>query len=170
MRVLKLFTRRMVSWDGLCRLWSNSSPPLWPTRKSSRKGSYLLGKTTTITTWVFSFFCFHAVKWYLWIHTTKVLTVNSYDSFLHFIWHLGLFVDSSLGHSTVCPSQSVRWGRRWLGREMAWWDSSLSIQAWKLGRFIRHMDDGLRSNYCAIHQEFPKFGLVWLGKRVMPTF
>ncbi len=36
--------------------------------------------------------------------------------------------------------------------------------------FIRHMDNGLRSNYCAIHQEFPKFGLVWLGKRVMPTF
>ena len=36
--------------------------------------------------------------------------------------------------------------------------------------FIRHMDDGLRSNYYDIHQEFPKFGLVWLGKCVMPTF
>ncbi len=36
--------------------------------------------------------------------------------------------------------------------------------------FIRHMDEGLRSHYCGIHEEFPKFGLVWLGKRVMPTY
>ena len=36
--------------------------------------------------------------------------------------------------------------------------------------FICHMDDGLQSNYYDIHEEFPKFGLVWLGKRVMPTF
>jgi hypothetical protein len=36
--------------------------------------------------------------------------------------------------------------------------------------FIRHMDDVLRSNYYEIHEEIPKFGLVWLGKHVMPTF
>jgi hypothetical protein len=36
--------------------------------------------------------------------------------------------------------------------------------------FIRHMNDRLRSNYYDIHEKFPKFGLVWLGKRVMPTF
>ena len=36
--------------------------------------------------------------------------------------------------------------------------------------FILHMDDGLRSNYYNIHERFPKFGLVWLGKRVKLTF
>ncbi len=36
--------------------------------------------------------------------------------------------------------------------------------------FVRHMDEGLRADYYHIHQEFLKFGLVWLGKRVMPTF
>ncbi len=36
--------------------------------------------------------------------------------------------------------------------------------------FICHMDDGLQTNYYNIHEEFPKFGLVWLGKRMMPTF
>jgi hypothetical protein len=36
--------------------------------------------------------------------------------------------------------------------------------------FIRHMeDDGLREKYYDIHGELPKFGLVWLGKPVMPT-
>ena len=36
--------------------------------------------------------------------------------------------------------------------------------------FIRHMDNGLRSNYYERHEENPKFGLVWLSKCVMPTF
>ena len=36
--------------------------------------------------------------------------------------------------------------------------------------FIRHMDKGLRRNYYDHHEEMPKFGLVWLGKRVMPQF
>jgi hypothetical protein len=27
----------------------------------------------------------------------------------------------------------------------------------------------LRAKYYDIHGEFPKFGLVWLGQRVMPT-
>ena len=36
--------------------------------------------------------------------------------------------------------------------------------------FVRHMDEGLQADYYRIHQEYPKFGLVWLGKRVMPTF
>jgi hypothetical protein len=36
--------------------------------------------------------------------------------------------------------------------------------------FICHMeDDGLREKYYNIHGELPKFGLVWLGKRVIPT-
>ena len=36
--------------------------------------------------------------------------------------------------------------------------------------FIRHMeDDGLREKYYNIHGELPKFGLVWLGKRVIPA-
>ena len=131
----KFFTWRMVSWDGQCHLWSNSSPPLWPTRKSSRKGSFLLGRATKITMWVFPFFHFHAVKSYIWIHMTEVLTVNLYDRFTYFICHLGLFVDSSRGHSTVYPSKSDHCRRGWLGREISWWDSSLSIQAWKLGRF-----------------------------------
>ncbi len=36
--------------------------------------------------------------------------------------------------------------------------------------FVCHMDEGLRADYYGIHQEYPRFGLVWLGKRVMPTF
>ncbi len=36
--------------------------------------------------------------------------------------------------------------------------------------FIRHMDEGLRRNYYERHKEFPKFGLVWLGKCVIPNF
>ena len=37
--------------------------------------------------------------------------------------------------------------------------------------FIRHMeDDGLREKNYDIHGELPKFGLVWLGKRLTPTF
>jgi hypothetical protein len=36
--------------------------------------------------------------------------------------------------------------------------------------FIRHMEDnGLREKYYKIHGELPKFGLVWLGKRVIPA-
>jgi hypothetical protein len=36
--------------------------------------------------------------------------------------------------------------------------------------FIHHMeDDGLREKYYDIHGELPKFGLVWLGKRVIPA-
>ena len=36
--------------------------------------------------------------------------------------------------------------------------------------FIRHMDEGLQRNYYERHEELPKFGLVWLGKRVIPNF
>ena len=36
--------------------------------------------------------------------------------------------------------------------------------------FIRHMDEGLQCNYYERHEEFPKFGLVWLGKRVVTQF
>ena len=36
--------------------------------------------------------------------------------------------------------------------------------------FICHMDKGLRRNYYERHDEYPKFGLVWLGKCVMPKF
>ena len=35
--------------------------------------------------------------------------------------------------------------------------------------FILHMDEGLRRNYYECYEEFPKFGLVWLGKRVIPN-
>jgi len=38
---------------------------------------------------------------------------------------------------------------------------------WK--EFIRHMDEGLRRNYYESYDEYPKFGLVWLGKRVIPN-
>ena len=36
--------------------------------------------------------------------------------------------------------------------------------------FVCHMDEGLRNNYNNLHEEMPKFGLVWLGKRVMTQF
>ncbi len=36
--------------------------------------------------------------------------------------------------------------------------------------FIRHMDEGLRSNYYERHDEYPKVGLVWLSKHVMSKF
>ena len=36
--------------------------------------------------------------------------------------------------------------------------------------FVRHVDEGLRRNYYERHGEFSKFGLVWLGKRVIPNF
>ena len=36
--------------------------------------------------------------------------------------------------------------------------------------FICHMDKGLQRNYYDRHEELQKFGLVWLGKRVMPNF
>ena len=35
--------------------------------------------------------------------------------------------------------------------------------------FICHMDEGLRCNSYECYDEFPKFGLVWLGKRVIPN-
>jgi hypothetical protein len=36
--------------------------------------------------------------------------------------------------------------------------------------FLHHMDEGLQRNYYDQHEENPKFGLVWLGKRLMPLF
>ena len=55
MQGLNHFTWRMVIWDGLFHLWSNSSPLQSPTRRSSRKGSFLLGRVTRITMWVLPF-------------------------------------------------------------------------------------------------------------------
>ena len=34
--------------------------------------------------------------------------------------------------------------------------------------FICHMDEALQSNYYDCYGHYPKFGLVWLGKRVIP--
>ena len=36
--------------------------------------------------------------------------------------------------------------------------------------FVRHMDKGSQTNYYDRDEEMPKFGLVWLGKRVMTQF
>ena len=36
--------------------------------------------------------------------------------------------------------------------------------------FVCHMDEGLQAKYYERHEEFPKFGLVWLGKRVVTQF
>ena len=35
--------------------------------------------------------------------------------------------------------------------------------------FIRHMNEGLQRNYSECYEQSPKFGLVWLGKRVIPN-
>jgi hypothetical protein len=36
--------------------------------------------------------------------------------------------------------------------------------------FVRHMDEGLRRDYYSVHQVYPTFGLVWLGKRLTGFF
>ena len=79
----------MVSWDGKCHLLSNSSPPLCPTSKSSRMGSFLLGRATKITMWVFcvvSFSCCEIVYMNLYnqrIHITYCkFLLHMYASFL----------------------------------------------------------------------------------------
>jgi len=35
--------------------------------------------------------------------------------------------------------------------------------------FVRCMDEGLRHNYYECYDEYPKFGWVLLGKRVIPN-
>jgi hypothetical protein len=35
--------------------------------------------------------------------------------------------------------------------------------------FVRHMDEGLQSSFYDCYEHYPKFGLVWLGKRVIPN-
>ena len=37
-------------------------------------------------------------------------------------------------------------------------------------QFIRAMDDELVSKYFEVHQEYPRFGIVWLGTQIMPVF
>jgi len=37
-------------------------------------------------------------------------------------------------------------------------------------QFIRAMDDELVTNYFEVHQEYPRFGIVWLGTDIMPVF
>jgi hypothetical protein len=32
------------------------------------------------------------------------------------------------------------------------------------------MDDELVSKYFEVHQEYPRFGIVWLGAQIMPVF
>ena len=69
----------------------------------------------------------------------------------------------------ILPNLTVEAGDDLEGR---WPDGTLHFK-FKNGNwedFVRHMDEGLRADYYGIHQEYPKFGLVWLGKRVMPTF
>ena len=76
MRGRMFFTRRMVSRDCQCHFWSNSSPPPWPTRKNTRKGSFLLGRDTKITMWVFPFSC------------SYILYIDLYDRIIYcqFVW------------------------------------------------------------------------------------
>jgi hypothetical protein len=37
-------------------------------------------------------------------------------------------------------------------------------------QFIRAMDDELVSKYFKVHQEYPRFGIVWLGTQILPVF
>ena len=85
-------------------------------------------------------------------------------------WHSyiseGLFVDSSLGDApnlavatpndlNECHSDGIH-------------DFPFKHGNWN--KFICHVDDELRRNYYKRHNEVPKFGLVWLGKCVVPNF
>ena len=40
-------------------------------------------------------------------------------------------------------------------------------QNWE--EFVQIMDEGAQSKYITSYQEIPKFGLIWLGKRVIPN-
>jgi hypothetical protein len=37
-------------------------------------------------------------------------------------------------------------------------------------QFIRAMDDELVSEYFKVHNEYPRFGIVWLGTQTLPVF
>ena len=37
-------------------------------------------------------------------------------------------------------------------------------------QFIRAMDDELVTKYFDVHQEYPRFGIVWIGTQIMPVF
>ena len=84
--------------------------------------------------------------------------------------HIGLFVDSSLDVASIClPNLTVVATD---DLEDTHPDGSLVFpfkhESWE--EFIRHMDEGLRRNYYECHEELPKFGLLWLGKCVIPNF
>ena len=101
-----------------------------------------------------------------WLLCFQILMIDirnviSFYPFMSFIFHSGLFVGSSLGHSTGCPSQPVRWSRRWLGRKKWWWDSTLPFQAWKLGRI--HPSHGRRWVAWEVLQNSRWTSQVWIG-------
>jgi hypothetical protein len=41
-------------------------------------------------------------------------------------------------------------------------------ESWTL--FIRAMDDELVREYFKVHNEYPRFGIVWLGTQTLPVF
>ena len=82
--------------------------------------------------------------------------------------YVGLFVDSSLMLQFVIPNLAVAKSDDLEGINP---DGTL-VFPFRHGNweeFIRHMDEGLRRNYYKCYEQFPKFGLVWLGKRVIPN-
>jgi hypothetical protein len=45
---------------------------------------------------------------------------------------------------------------------------NFKYESWN--QFIRAMDDELVSKYFEVHQEYPRFGIDWIGAQIMPVF
>ncbi len=125
MQGLNCYTWKMEFWGSLFYLWSNSSPLQSPTRRSSRKGSFLLGRVTTITMWVIVSFLDQSIIYHLFLIN---LYIWNHMSKWHSYLYEGLFVDSSLGDASICSSKFGSCFNRWLGRDSLWWDPCFSIE------------------------------------------
>ena len=78
----------------------------------------------------------------------------------------GLLVDTSLGTPSICSPVPCRTN---LNEKHP---DGISVYRFKhesWTQFIRAMDDELVSNYFQVHNEYPRFGIVWLGTQILPV-